>query len=127
MPRSHKVVEPADALFESPELYQPVAHHVGVRRQALPHALYGVAHHLLPVFLLQVRHLQPEPVLASRGLREFDVLLSRARRVLALHADADIVEVGAVTLLTQQVYHYGAVHSARRQYCDVFHEAQRYE
>ena len=87
----HKVVLVAYALFERTELDEAVAHDVGVRRQTLLDAFDGVAHHLVPVFLLQVGDLEVESVHAGRGAGQLDVLVGCARRVLALHAYLNIM------------------------------------
>ena len=44
-------------LVEGTELDEPVAHHVGVGREARLHLLHGVARHLVPVFFVAVDHL----------------------------------------------------------------------
>ena len=75
----NKVVILAYALFEGSELDKAVAHDIGIGGQPLLHSLYGIAHHLFPIFFLQVGDLQLQAVFASGGLRQFNVLLCRAR------------------------------------------------
>ncbi len=78
MPGCYKVVVVPHQFVECPELDETVAHHIGVGRKPFLHALYGVAHHALPIFLLQVGDGEREPILPCGGLREFYVLLGCA-------------------------------------------------
>ena len=106
----------AHLLLEGTELDEAVAHDVGIGGQAAPDAVDDVAHHAVPVRLLQVGHLQAEAILASRCLAELDVLLGRARRVLPVHTYLNIVEVGLQSCLAQLVDDERAIHSTRNEY-----------
>ncbi len=50
--RGHTVVKMTYLRIEGTELDETVAHHVGIGRQTLLHALDGITHYLLPVLLL---------------------------------------------------------------------------
>ena len=116
MAGGNMVVGMSDALLKGSELDKTVAHHVRIGRQSLLDTFHGITDHQIPVFLLQVGHLQVKSILARCSLREFDVLLCRARRVFSLHAYLDIMQVGLDASLAQTVYHDGTVHSARYEY-----------
>ena len=118
--RGDFVVAVSDLLLEGAELDEPVAHHVGVGSQSGFHALHGVAHHALPVLLLQVDDLKGQPVASRGGPAELHILFGGAARVfLALHADLDVVEVGSVALLGEQVQGDGGIYAAGEQQSDV--------
>ena len=48
----------AGHLLESAKLYQPVAHHVGIRRQSAYGPVQHITYNLLVVFLLQIYNLK---------------------------------------------------------------------
>ena len=119
MPCGDAVVVLATPFFEGTEFDELVAHHVGIGRQPLLHRLDSVAHHVVPVFLVQVHLLKAAAVFFGDVGSDLDVLFGRTVNVslLILHADADIEDVGIVPLLLQKVYHDGAVHPARNKCC----------
>ena len=112
MARGNVVVEMAHLLVEGTKLNQFVAHHIGIGRQAALHTVHGIGHHVVPILLLKVHNLERQAIFARRGLRELNVLFGRARKALALHAYANVEQVGAQTLLAKQVGHHAAVYSA---------------
>ena len=92
---------------EGTELNHSVAHHVGVGREAFADRIDGVAHHVVPILLVQVDLLEAAAVFLGNEGRNLDILFRRAVNValFVLHTDADIEDVGRVALLLEQMYH----------------------
>ena len=115
MARGNLVEILAPLLLEAAKLDKLVAHHVGVGRQATLDGVDRVAHHAIPILVVQRDDLEPAAILASDIRGDLDILLGRTVDValLILHSDTDIEDRRVVARLLQQMYHYGAIHSAR--------------
>ena len=116
MPRSSQVKILAPPLLKEAELDHPVAHHVGVGRQAGTHGAQGIFHHVVPVFLMQRHHLERQAVAMRDEGTHLDVLLGTAVALVIVHADADVEQVQVLALLLEPVDHHGAVNASRYQY-----------
>ena len=117
VPRGYQVILITYLLMESPKLYQPVAHHVGIGRIARSHLLHGVTGHLLPVFLVTVHHAQAAPILSRHGGGHLQVFLAvTIPFLLFLGTYLDIKTIGRETGLRQFPYHHTTVHAAREQH-----------
>ena len=113
MTRRDVIVVVSHLLLERAKLDESVAHHVGIGRQSFLDALDSIAHDLFPILFLKVSHLELQPILSSRSLRQLDVLLCRTRRILPVHTYFNIMQVGLQSSLAKQMHHDCAIHAAR--------------
>ena len=114
-----EVVVVSHLLVEGTELNQPVAHYVGVGREAGLHFLHRVACHLIPVFLMAVDDLQPAAEAAGHGGRHLHVLFRVAVPFLLLfRTDSYIKAVGMQAEPCEFIHHDRTVNTSRKQYGD---------
>jgi len=108
--RRDAVVGVAHALLETAKLDEPVAHHVGVRRQPALQAIHNVAHHLVPILLLQVEHLNFAAIFARHGRRHLPIFLGRAAPfVFVARTNFYVEQIGRNASLAQQSHGHCAV------------------
>ena len=111
MSRCYEVVLMSALLVEGSELYQAVAHDIGVGRESGTHLVHRVARHVVPVFTMTVHHLETATEAACHGSRHLKVFLARAVPFLCLFGTYLYIEtVGMQPLLRQFVHHHRAVH-----------------
>ena len=123
MPGGDAVEILAVFFFESPELDEFVAHHVGIGREAAFYGVDGVFDHVVPVFAVQGHDFEAAAVFLGDVGGQLDILLARAvdKTVLLLHADADIENIGLIPHLLEAVNHHRRVHPSGNQSCDACH------
>ena len=95
------VVVVAALVVEGTELDEAVAHHVGVGGEAFAHRLDGVAHHVVPILLVQVDLFEAAAIFLGYIGCYFDVLFCRTvdEAFFVFHTDTDIEDVGRQALL----------------------------
>ena len=105
----------APLILEATELDVLVAHHVGVRRQAPLHRVDGIAHHLVPILVVQRDLLEATAILLGDIRSNLDIFFRRAVDipVLVFHPDADVEDRRVIARLLQQVDNDRAIHPSR--------------
>lgn len=102
--------------MERPELYQAVAHHVGIGCIARLHFFHGVTSHLTPILLVAVNHLQLAPIPSRDSRGHLHVLLRIAiPRLFLLRADTYVKTVWTKPTTRQLVHHHRTVNATRKQ------------
>ena len=117
MTGGNEVVVAAPLLVKRPELYQSVAHHVGIGREARTHLVHRVARHAVPILLVTVHHLKPAAVARRHCRSHFKVFLTRTVPFgLFFRPYLYIEAIGLEATTRQFVHHHRAVHSSREQH-----------
>ena len=109
------VVGKTALLLESTKFDKAVAHHVGIGREATARTVCHISQNTVGIGLLKVNHLKTKAVAARRDDGKLDVFFGRAAQVFSLKANLDVKDVGAHTLLAEQMERQRTVDTAREQ------------
>ena len=67
MPSGYEVIIMSALVVKGAELYQPVAHDIGIRCESCPHLIHSISRHLIPIVLMTVYYLELQPVTSTDG------------------------------------------------------------
>ena len=89
--------------LEIPELDNLVAHHVRMRSQSFLYCLQGIAHHIVPIFLMQRYNLQREIIPACYEAAYFYVLVGIAVTAVVIASYTYVEKMQVVALLFEKM------------------------